>query len=119
MTFVYAIGRPHQLTFRLTSDRDTIPLGASVYAVCAGEECFDSLDENTFHAMSDEEYQEFQALITEAHRLEAARAHFGQKRPEGLVRSLFSWILERTFSAGPVSSLKRRRASKAAPEKNV
>jgi hypothetical protein len=79
MTIVYATGRPRFFEFATTTDRNLLPEGASVLAVCEGGRATEFIDEVTFERMSDEEYYELRGVIGDAKSLELSRAELSHK----------------------------------------
>ncbi|HEX5709373.1 MAG TPA: hypothetical protein VFX96_18875 [Pyrinomonadaceae bacterium] len=73
MRLVYATGRPRSFEFAVASGPLHLPAGARVLAVCDGPAIDSQLDEQTFGAMSDEEYYTLQALISSLQSAESAR----------------------------------------------
>jgi hypothetical protein len=92
MHFVYATGQPGQFDFNLAQTRAGVPSGARVFATCTGESLAEMLDEHTFHAMSDGEFYELQALIRKARQLEAERKRL---RGSGVLDRISRWLLGR------------------------
>lgn len=98
MRLVYATGRPRNFEFDVTSGPLNLPAGARVLAVCDGPATDTRLDEQTFGAMSDEEYYTLQALISSTERAESARpnttpAHAGHT---GTLRRFFRRVAGRS-----------------------
>lgn len=73
MRLVYATGRPRFMEFDIASTPDRVPAGARVFAACTAERADEHLDEQTFGAMSDEEFFTFKLLVHRARQLEAER----------------------------------------------
>jgi hypothetical protein len=73
MRLVYATGRPRSFEFSVASGPLKLPAGARVLAVCDGTATDTRLDEQTFGAMTDEEYYTLQALISSTQSVESAR----------------------------------------------
>ena len=73
MIFVYATGRPRCMEFAIASTPDRVPAGARVFAACTAERADERLDEDTFGAMTDEEFFAFKQLVHRARQLEAER----------------------------------------------
>ena len=92
MHFVYATGRPGQFDFYVTQTRASVPSGARVFAICTGESLTEMPDEHTFHAMTDGEFYELQALIRKARQLEAERKRL---REGGVLERISRWLLGR------------------------
>jgi hypothetical protein len=86
MQLVYATGRPRQMEFGITSSPNLLPTGAEIYAVYEGDRADRRLDEQTFVAMSDEEFYTFQSLANVAEQNEARRA---SAAGDGLMNKLF------------------------------
>lgn len=73
MKLVYATGRPRNFEFAVVSGPLHLPAGARVLAVCDGPATDTLLDEQTFGAMTDEEYYTLQSLIAASQGSESAR----------------------------------------------
>ena len=92
MRFIYGVGRPRGLEFGVASRRVAVPEGAELYAICEGAHTVRHLDEQTFAAMTDEEYFTLRELIAEAERAEttcAANSPSHDARPLG---RLVRWV---------------------------
>lgn len=98
MVIVYATGEPGYLEFHLAQDQKAIPEHSTIYAICEGERCEDSLDEYTFRAMSDGEYYELQTSITLAQRLEAQRLQ--GLRNSNLFHRVLRWLNLNCLASG-------------------
>lgn len=79
MTIIYATGAPRFYEFAAARDRNSLPEGASIMAVCDGGSVTEFVDEAAFARMSDEEYFELQGIINEAKGRETERAEVGRK----------------------------------------
>lgn len=99
MQFVYATGQPRNMEFAITSRQDRVPSGATIYATLCGSKAVENLDEDTFNAMSDEEFYTFRSLVQDARQGESAEAGSSQYAPAarqglnkilGAARSLLS-----------------------------
>lgn len=73
MKLVYATGRPRNFEFAVASGPAHLPAGARVLAVCDGRAADSLLDEQTFGAMTDEEFYTLQSLIAASRGSESAR----------------------------------------------
>ena len=87
MKLVYATGRPRTFEFAVASGPLHLPAGARVLAVCDGSLTDTKLDEQTFGAMTDEEYYTLQSLIASLQTTEAARPNT-QKTGGGVAEPL-------------------------------
>ena len=75
MRLIYTTGAGRKrMEFAVVRQGDALPAGARVLAVCDGTRTVRRLDEETFRAMTDEDYYEMQALIAEAQEAEEAHA---------------------------------------------
>jgi hypothetical protein len=95
MQFVYATGQPRNMEFAVTSRKDRVPSGATIYATLCGSKAVENLDEHTFNAMSDEEFYTFRSLVQEARRQsESAEAGHGNYAPAALkgLNKIFGWL---------------------------
>lgn len=92
MRFVYATGQPRNLNFAIAGQREGVPSNAEVYAVCDGERTVHQLGEQTFNAMTDEEYLTLQELINKSEQAEASGAHLVSCSSSGLLRRLIRRI---------------------------
>ena len=91
MQFVYATGQPRNMEFAITSRQDRVPSGATIYATLCGSKAVENLDEQTFNAMSDEEFYTYKALVQDAQRQsESAGAH-APAAQTGL-NKIFGWL---------------------------
>lgn len=73
MRLIYTTGGTRRMEFAVVSGSGPLPAAAEVLAVCDGPRTVRRLDEQTFRAMTDEEYYEMHALIADAQAAEAAR----------------------------------------------
>jgi len=93
---VIGTGQPRNLKFAIVSGRETLPVGAQVYATFTGEYAFQQLDEHTFDAMTDEEYFTFRALAQDARGREArSRQAEAATHARSLVGKVREWLLSR------------------------
>lgn len=90
MRFVYATGQPRYMEFAIASTPDRVPAGARVYAACTAERAEEHLDEQTFGAMSDEEFFTFKQFVHRARQLEAERVERGGFDLAGAARRLYA-----------------------------
>ena len=88
MQFVYATGQPRNMEFAVTNRQDRVPSGATIYATLCGSKAVENLDEQTFNAMSDEEFYAYRALIQNARQQQSESA---QDAPKGL-NKIFGWL---------------------------
>src|SRR3954468_10892949 len=73
MHIVYATNSPRFLEFYLTEKRESIPEGATILAICAGDCTVENQDEDFFNAITDEEYFTLRQMVSQAELLERAR----------------------------------------------
>lgn len=94
MQIVYATGQPRGMCFAITEHSECVPPNAVVYATCRGEELEEHLDEDTFNAITDEEFFQFKALTYQARKREMSRQlrHWPGRR---FVRTLFRHLFSR------------------------
>ena len=98
MMIVYATGEPGYLEFHLAQDQKAIPENSTIYAICDGERCDNSLDEYTFRAMTDGEYYELQTSINVAKRLEAERLQ--GLRNSNFLHKVLKWLNLNCLASG-------------------
>lgn len=92
MQFVYATGQPRNMEFAVTSRQDRVPSGATVYATLCGSKAVENLDEQTFNAMSDEEFYTFRSLVQNARQQgESRNAQNGAATGKGL-NKILQWF---------------------------
>jgi len=91
MQLVYATGDPGHFNFNIAPTTDRLPKGARLFATCSGDSVAETLDENTFHAMTDAEYCELLVLIRQARERE--RQQTKQRFVRRLLQSLFGLII--------------------------
>lgn len=91
MQLVYATGEPGQFKFDIAPAFDRVPKGARVLATCLDKSVSQTLDEPTFHAMTDDEYCELLGLIRQAREREQRQAK--QRFVSQLLRSLCGLIV--------------------------
>jgi hypothetical protein len=85
MRLIYTTGAGQKrMEFAVVRQGGAVPEGARVLAVCDGLRTVRRLDEQTFRAMTDEDYYEMQALIADAQAAESAQA-----RDTGPLRRIF------------------------------
>ena len=70
---IYATGQPRLLEFAITEQRQAVPAGATVFAICAGDRVVSQLDESFFAAISDQEYYNYMELLRDALKRERRR----------------------------------------------
>lgn len=94
MQFVYATGQPRNMEFAITSRQDRVPSGATIYATLCGSKAVENLDEQTFNAMSDEEFYTFRSLVQNARQGETADARDGNLAPAAQrgLNKIFGWL---------------------------
>lgn len=96
MQLVYATGRPRNFEFAVASGHHHLPAGARIMAVCDGSLTDSQLDEQTFGAMTDEEYYTLQGLIASSQRTESARPTTLPRREQtGSLRRIFRRVIGR------------------------
>lgn len=97
MRLVYATGRPRNFEFDVATGPLRLPAGARVLAVCDGAATQTRLDEQTFGAMTDEEYYTLQALISSTQTAESARPDTTSAGPgeAGTLRRIFRRVAGR------------------------
>ncbi|HWT01939.1 MAG TPA: hypothetical protein VN256_16950 [Pyrinomonadaceae bacterium] len=92
MRIVYATCSPRHLEFFLTDRRESVPAGATVFAICTGDRTLENQDEDLFAAITDDEYQTLRRMVCEAERLEQEN-----RRAPGETRvsfnQFFGWML--------------------------
>lgn len=94
MRLIYTTGGPRQMEFAVVSGQHAIPTGARVVAVCDGERTVRRLDEETFRAMTDEDYYTLDGLIADTQQAEASRPRDGaRERRAGTFRGIISRAL--------------------------
>ncbi|HYW72999.1 MAG TPA: Calx-beta domain-containing protein [Pyrinomonadaceae bacterium] len=91
MQLVYATGTPGNFNFDIAQTTDRLPAGARVFATCRGTSVAETLDQQTFHAMSDAEYCELLAAIRQATEREQRQAKANSLRE--ILHSLAALIL--------------------------
>src|SRR5215472_12887811 len=91
MQLVYATGEPGYFDFDIAQTPDRVPKGGRVFATCFGNSVAETLDEHTFHAMTDDEYCELLVLIGQAREREQRQAK--ERLLSQLLRSLCGLIL--------------------------
>jgi len=91
MQLVYATGEPGHITFDVAPTPDQVAKGARVFATCLDKSVSETLDEHTFHAMTDGEYCELPVLIRQAHEPEQRQAK--ERFLKRLFHSLFGLVL--------------------------
>jgi hypothetical protein len=91
MQLVYATGEPGHFTFNVAPTPDQVPKGARVFATCFDNSVSETLDEPTFHAMTDGEYCEMLVVIRQAHEHEQRQAK--DRFLKRLFHSLFGLVL--------------------------
>ncbi|HEX3229435.1 MAG TPA: hypothetical protein VHQ95_10740, partial [Pyrinomonadaceae bacterium] len=91
MQLVYATGEPGHFTFNVAPTPDQVPKGAHVFATCFDKSVSETLDEHTFHAMTDGEYCELLVLIRQAREREQRQAK--ERFLPRLFHSLFGLML--------------------------
>ena len=91
MQLVYDTREPGHFTFNVAPTPDQVPKGARVSAICFDKSGSETLDEHTFHAMTDGEYCELPVLARQAREREQRQA----KEPflKRLFHSLFGLML--------------------------
>lgn len=95
MRLVYATGQPRFMEFNIASTPDRVPAGARVFAACTADRAEEHLDEQTFGAMSDEEFFTFKQLVYRARQLESQRQRAGGSRLIESARGLCARLLRR------------------------
>ncbi|HUQ33559.1 MAG TPA: hypothetical protein VM095_15660 [Pyrinomonadaceae bacterium] len=93
MRFIYGMESARDLEFDVAFEREAVPEGAEVYAVCDDALTLHQLNEETFARMTDEEYFMLRALITESERAEASGAFVVSFKDAGLLRRLVRRML--------------------------
>ncbi len=83
MQFVYATGRPRNMDFAITSRQEAIPSEAIIYATCYGQKAIENIDDDTFSAMTDEEFYTYKSLVQDARRSETNGAQRGASATAG------------------------------------
>lgn len=93
MQFVYATGQPRNKEFAITSQHNHVPSGATVYATLCGSKAVENLDEQTFNAMSDEEFYAYRALLQDA-RQQQQQGESAQDAPntEKSLNKILGWL---------------------------
>lgn len=98
MQIVYATGTPHHMEFAFASKRKGLPPGATIFAVCLGENSIECLDEELFGAMSDVEYSTVRDMIAEACRVERERLLGLQTKARLPVGRVLRWYENKRLS---------------------
>jgi hypothetical protein len=98
MQFVYATGQPRNMEFAITSRQERVPSGATIYATLCGSKAVENLDEQTFNAMSDEEFYAYRSLLQDARQqqqqgdgAETRSGHYATPATAGL-NKIFGWL---------------------------
>lgn len=95
MQFVYATGQPRNMEFAITSRQDRVPSGATIYATLCGSKAVENLDEQTFNAMSDEEFYTYRSLVQNARQGMSAEARGDGNSASAVQKGLhkiFGWL---------------------------
>ena len=90
MQIIYATGQPRMLEFDIAKQRQAVPAGAIVFAICDGDRLVPKLDENLFEAISDQEYYTYMALLRDAVGRE--RQHPRARHATTMARRFFNWL---------------------------
>ena len=90
MQLVYATGQPGYFNFDIAQTPDRVPKGARVLATCSGKLVAETLDQHTFHSMTDGEYYELLAFIRRAREREKARERVRDRVLGRILRWLFT-----------------------------
>jgi len=83
------------MEFNIASTPDRVPAGARVFAACTAERAEEHLDEQTFGAMSDEEFFTFKQLVHRARQLESERRAGGKFNLIDSARGLYARLCGR------------------------
>lgn len=107
MRIVYATCSPRHLEFYLTDRRESVPAGATVFAICTEDRTLENQDEDLFAAITDDEYDALRQMVSEAERLEQeSRQPLGET--EISFNQFFGWML------GVLARSRRRAAQTSA-----
>lgn len=90
MQVIYATGQPRLLEFAVADRRQTVPTGATVFAICDGDRLVSQLDEDLFNAIADEEYYTYMALLRDA--VEQEKKRLNGRHAATMVRCFFNWF---------------------------
>src|SRR5438046_2564594 len=91
MQLVYATGTPGHFNFETAQTPARVPKGARVFATCSGKSVAETLDAQTFQAMTDDEYCELLVQIRQAREREQRMAT--DRFLKRLFHSLFGLML--------------------------
>jgi hypothetical protein len=117
LRIVYAINSPRSFEFYLTENRQSVPKGATIFAICTKDHTIENQDEDLFEAIADQEYYTVRRMVAEAERLEKEGRPIGKNW--NFIRRLSIWLSgllsrrnsgpsnKRAFQDSPVS---RRRS---------
>lgn len=96
MQVIYAIGRPGHLDFYTNDNREAVPAGAIIFAICTDTKTIENTDEDLFDAITDQEYFTMKQMVYEATKFEAdkcrTRSPITQSSLEISVNRFFRWL---------------------------
>lgn len=90
MQVIYATGQPRLLEFAIAEQRQAVPAGAIVFAICDGDRLVSQLDEYLFAAITDEEYYTYMELLRDA--VEREKRQLRDRRAATTVRRFCNWL---------------------------
>jgi hypothetical protein len=101
LRIVYAINSPRNFEFYLTENRQSVPKGATIFAICTKNQTIENQEEDLFESITDQEYYTVRRMVAEAERLEKEGQPIGKNRNYiGRFSTWLSGLLSRKHS-GP------------------
>ncbi|MGH9941615.1 MAG: hypothetical protein ACRD9R_04550 [Pyrinomonadaceae bacterium] len=90
MQVIYATGQPRLLEFAVAEQRQAVPVGAIIFAICDGKRFPLQLDESLFNAITDEEYYTYMALLRDA--VEREKERLRDRHTTTTMRRFCNWL---------------------------